>query len=373
MRKMSKKIIVSVLTLVLTVVALGTTTYAWFTVGGTVAVEEFEMKVTSGVGLEIAYVHKYGGQLAVDDPSLNYVKTINANDLYAYLFNDYYGYINDDDDKLDDVRANIAGYASAWKDAFRMDAVTSANGRNFSMIPENFPKLDSSNRLINDANLFIGLDGEVLADQGSPITWDMGAHGFSPADKLDGFIEFTLAFRTKEAVDTPLYINELIYRSDGMLWKPEKPFEMIDETTFSNTDTAKTFWAVNGTRISLTDDQNIDNDTKTKVFEKVGAANVNNQLNNLEPEWNFGAHNFYEAMTNTRLENYYKTYRAVETSTSLDADEVVATFKALSPAGTYNYALVTIRIYLEGFDSETFNAIFDDVIKARFGFNIKLD
>ena len=44
MRKFSNKMVLSILTLVLLVVALGTTTYAWFTVGNIAKVDHLQLK-----------------------------------------------------------------------------------------------------------------------------------------------------------------------------------------------------------------------------------------------------------------------------------------------------------------------------------------
>ncbi|HHT99241.1 MAG TPA: hypothetical protein GXZ79_04095, partial [Acholeplasma sp.] len=53
MSKLSKKLILSVLTLVLTVVALGATTFAWFTLGNEATVGQVRGTITAGEGLEI--------------------------------------------------------------------------------------------------------------------------------------------------------------------------------------------------------------------------------------------------------------------------------------------------------------------------------
>src|SRR5690554_7311943 len=54
MSKLSKKAILSVLTLVLTFVALGATTFAWFTLGTTATVDQFNVEVRGSEGLEIS-------------------------------------------------------------------------------------------------------------------------------------------------------------------------------------------------------------------------------------------------------------------------------------------------------------------------------
>lgn len=55
MEKTTKRIILSIVTLVLVVVALGTTTFAWFTLSNVATVSNIEGSITGGDGLEIAY------------------------------------------------------------------------------------------------------------------------------------------------------------------------------------------------------------------------------------------------------------------------------------------------------------------------------
>ncbi len=60
MKKLSKKIIVSVLTLVLTVVALGTTTFAWFSLSTVANISNITGEVTAGEGIEVRLYGEYG-------------------------------------------------------------------------------------------------------------------------------------------------------------------------------------------------------------------------------------------------------------------------------------------------------------------------
>src|SRR5690554_1781004 len=55
MSKLSKKAILAVLSLVLTFVALGATTFAWFSLGTTATVEQFNVNVKGSEGLEINF------------------------------------------------------------------------------------------------------------------------------------------------------------------------------------------------------------------------------------------------------------------------------------------------------------------------------
>lgn len=57
MTKLRKKLLLSVLTLALTFIALGSTTFAWFTLGNTATAKAFEGTVQGGQGIDIALVN----------------------------------------------------------------------------------------------------------------------------------------------------------------------------------------------------------------------------------------------------------------------------------------------------------------------------
>lgn len=54
MNKLTKKLLTSIITLAFAFIALGTTTFAWFTLSNTVTVGQFEAKVTAGSGFEVS-------------------------------------------------------------------------------------------------------------------------------------------------------------------------------------------------------------------------------------------------------------------------------------------------------------------------------
>lgn len=56
MTKLRKKLLLSVLTLALTFIALGSTTFAWFTLGNTATIGAFSGSVQGGEGIDIAFV-----------------------------------------------------------------------------------------------------------------------------------------------------------------------------------------------------------------------------------------------------------------------------------------------------------------------------
>jgi hypothetical protein len=78
MNKLARKLVLSILTVVLTVVALGTTTFAWFTLTNTSVIQSFEAEIVSDTGIEIA--------IGTGDPMLlEWKNTLTASDIYNYM------------------------------------------------------------------------------------------------------------------------------------------------------------------------------------------------------------------------------------------------------------------------------------------------
>lgn len=304
MRKFSNKMVLSILTLVLLVVALGTTTYAWFTVGNIAKVDQFTTEVSSGHGLEIVYVD------SGDVERGGYKSAITSTDMHSYLHADYaYG-------------------DGTWSTKFQLGAVTSTDGLVFK-------KLNTSD---NYATL-------VAANK-----------------KTDGFVEFKLRFRTK-AENAKLVWNSVTLNSTGVQWTPETSFTGVGGATISS---EATYYAKNATRIS------VNAGATTKVYELPSTADPdfsNTQLSNNSPNFTQGAHNYFQKMTGVNLSTAHSTYTAVTTVTTLDDGIVIGDINTVKDG--YNTITVTIRIYLEGFDSETFNAILKDQIQVALGFTMQ--
>ncbi len=101
MSKITRKLVLSILTVVLTVAALGTTTFAWFTLTNTATVQEFNAEIVADTGIEIALDN-------TSNPMLyDWKTTITTQDVYDYM---------------------TAKYGA---DSFRFNNVTSANGTSF--------------------------------------------------------------------------------------------------------------------------------------------------------------------------------------------------------------------------------------------------
>lgn len=81
MSKMTRKLFLSIIAVVLTVFALGSTTFAWFTLTSTASVEAFEAEIVSDSGIELALVYD-----DIADPlDLNWKTTLLAQDVTDFI------------------------------------------------------------------------------------------------------------------------------------------------------------------------------------------------------------------------------------------------------------------------------------------------
>lgn len=100
MNKIARKLVLSIVSVVLAVFALGTTTFAWFTLTNTATVQPFEAQIVADTGIEIAI-----GTYTLAPTELNWVTTLTTAEVEAYI-------------------------ASAYSN-FRFNAVTTPNGSTY--------------------------------------------------------------------------------------------------------------------------------------------------------------------------------------------------------------------------------------------------
>jgi hypothetical protein len=99
MRKLTNKLFISILTVAFAVIALGTTTFAWFTLSNTATVSPFNASVTAGEGIEVS----------LDET--NWYTTLSETVINAYLFD-----------------------VSRYTTNFKLDLVTSTDGIAFELL-----------------------------------------------------------------------------------------------------------------------------------------------------------------------------------------------------------------------------------------------
>jgi hypothetical protein len=325
MKKLTKKAFVALFALFLAVVALGTTTFAWFTLGNVVSVEEIELNVTGGEGIEFAYVKKDGSGLLS-----NYVSNMTAEQFLGYLAEDY----------------DVDNFASE----FKFDLVTSTDGIEFSKM-----KVDRN---------------------ASPVALTLV--GADATDIETGVLEFKLRFRTKAVLEQGeskinLVWNHLTLTSDPVKWTPSRNFVNSKGDDVETTDEPLSYYASDAARVSITgNDITVGNDG-TVVYEN-GVSGTNTVMGQ-NIIFDKGAHNYYYKVAGIDLEDFFGTtginYKPVATTAGSPDNQVVGTFEEGDPSDEYRYSEITVRVYLDGFDAEAFNSILDSKMKIAFKFTFK--
>ena len=105
MRKLTQKLVLSVVTMALVVIALGTSTFAWFTLTNKASIGAFTGQVTAGEGIEITLGDWNSSTLVYDAP-------VAATVWYTVL-----------------PSAVIQTYVTNMYTSFRFDNLTSADGK----------------------------------------------------------------------------------------------------------------------------------------------------------------------------------------------------------------------------------------------------
>lgn len=333
MKKLTKRSILAVLALVLAVVTLGTTSYAWFTLGNTVNVDEFELNVQGGEGLEFAFLPSGEGI----DGDLDWVSFISSDDLMAYLVTEY------------GITATAEESSKqAFARGFELDAVTSKDGVSFFAFNTNEDGTPS-------------LSTEPVSD-----------------NKAAGVLEFKLAFRTIAKPTTEAPVN-LIWSQATLTgtpnpWSPEKPFTsskgvpVTVEEEYNVSDAA---------RISVAGKEQNQSDDVVVVYEKAEDDTNTVLSNSWEANWNeLGAHSYYKEVTGHDLSPTFNAWvnTTIETVQSI-SDNKVSSFglDAVSMGGTDYYTTsVTVRVYIEGFDLEAFNSILSQALQVALRFKLEV-
>ena len=298
MNRLARKLVLSVLSVVLTVVALGTTTFAWFTLTNTSVVQPFNADIVADTGIEIAI-----GMPGVADPTLLQWKTvITTQDIYNFI-------------------------EAAYPAGFEFTHVSSTNGV-----------------------LFTDLEG---------------------ASVTDGFLEIPLHFRSDN--ETEINWTQVVVSSPTAGWMTGVTF--VD--SLGNTRVAGSTFNVNAAdavRVSVTG--NIAGSNATTAYENpasepirntVLGANTNADLSNGGVGAN-GSTNYYYQVNNV-LPTGAATVTTVATVTSISNTKVLdMVTNPVMPEAVY-YGVVTVRIWLEGWDAEAYNSLLGRVITAslRFG------
>ena len=286
MNKLMRKLSISILAVVFAVVAMGATTFAWFTLTNTAKVTQFEIDVTSAEGIELSVVDGVWGT------------TIDGS-----------------------VIEGLAGVSGA-----RLTAVTTPDGET------EFKTLDT------------------LLQTGA----------YTLADALSGnhFAQFTIKVRTRTA-STPIYIDHLntSIASTGISWQPDTSFTIDGTTPITQATSPFTVYASHSARMSFDGDS-------TVIYEDTSAG-----TSGQSSDWTKGALNYFAAKNNyTGMGTITPAISAYTSEPVGVAEDTVIATTAATLTNGWAETTIVVRIWLEGWDAECYNAIFSDTLKVSIGF-----
>lgn len=326
MSKLSKKLILSVLTLVLTVVALGATTFAWFTLGNEATVGQIEGQVTAGDGLEVRIAQGQTGE---------------------------------------DESETITGY-DTWYTSLPSTVLQDFLG-------EKYTKLELKALTSKDGKAIKKIDGTTDADYGS-------------------FIEFKLEIRSQ--FETKVFLSDVNLTGEVSQWASDANFKLSATKDISAHDNAAELDNTNSVWVdpSSAARVSVESASKTIVYQKpeieedldedpkVARNTITDSA--IKPSI-YGAHDYYFVKNGSSLADPLdKAFELVDNSGtpglayaddySVELPETVTEFVAVEQmldsnamlnlvlgSDGYYHGTVTVRIWIEGWDNEAYNSIFN--------------
>jgi|SRR5690554_4388202 len=301
MSKLSRKAILAVLSLVLTFVALGATTFAWFSLGTTATVNPFDLEVRGSEGLEIQFGGKADGTKADD----SWYTTLNSTLMNGWL----------------------TGETGIFADG-KLDAVTTTDGINFVKLTGVIPDSPSAG---------VGT-----------VTTDI-------ATENGDYLEFKLNFRTKDQ-NKKLNIEDVLFVSTGFSWAADVPFKNENGVDVDSGE-AVTGNVINAVRLSF---EEIGKGTATTFQAPEAAGNVG--------LIQYGAHNYVatkHGLNSLELPNN----ELVNSALSVNSAAAAIGFSDTAVDEYYTTSVI-VRVWIEGWDGNAYDAIFGEKFTVSFKFEL---
>ena len=347
MSKVTRKLLLSILSVVLTVIALGATTFAWFTITNVASVQAFDADMRANQGIEIAL--ETDGLPSGGASQLNWVTNLTTAAILEYLSEVY----NDE---------------TGYPEGFRFDHVTSVDGINFT-------------------TLYMDSEGE-----------------FAQQITNKGYIELPIHFRS-DTVDKIDLTGLILSPKELYSWHPDVAF-VSPYGSHTPSSGSISVDATNAMRVSFQSFRVIAviegentayeySHDNVRVYEKPTVGNntalgSGGDLSGVENKGAPGAMNyFYEKNGKLPLgvdavvvPSTFRTTSTYNMATNEGDSQVILTLTDLANlsdgnegtvngtnfAGARYYGKVMIRIYVEGWDPEAYNAILGQRVEISFEF-----
>lgn len=305
MTKLTRKLLLSIITVVLTVVALGTTTFAWFTLTNTSVVQPFEAEIVADSGIEVAIGDH--ATVAATPLDANWVTTLTT-----------------------DV---IEGYLEAQYNAERIifNHVTTADGENFQTL--------GATSLSNTTQGYIEIPLSFRSDSATSIQWTSVAMT-SPLESWTVDVAFTDSSGTLRNPSDQIQIDA----SNAMRIAMLSSVTYGDFTVAYEKPDASNGNIVLGAQTAA--------DFQNGGVGDDGAMNYYYAKNNMLP---FGSDSVTTLATVTDINGQTVITMADVSGSGTDYQ------------ATY-FGQVMIRIWLEGWDANAYNSVLSRVITTQFVF-----
>ncbi len=305
MTKLTRKLLLSIITVVLTVVALGTTTFAWFTLTNTSVVQPFEAEIVADSGIEVAIGDH--ATVAAAPLDANWVTTLTTQVIEDYLESQY----------------------NAERIIF--NHVTTADGENFSTL--------GATSLTGTTVGYIEIPLSFRSDSATSIQWTSVAMT-SPLEAWTVDVAFTDSSGTLRNPNDSIQIDA----SNAMR------IAMISSATYGDFTVAYEKPAASNGNIVLGEQTAAD--FQNGGVGDDGAMNYYYAKNNMLP---FGSDSVTTLATVTDINGQ-------TVITMVDVSGSGTDYQAA------NFGQVMIRIWLEGWDANAYNSVLSRVISTQFVF-----
>ena len=331
MRKLTQKLVLSVVTMALVVIALGTSTFAWFTLQNAASVGTFQAQVTSGQGIEVSLGTGSAQTMDFDDTDAPWYTAIPIAVIQNFIDTKYSG--------------------------FRFDNVTSTDG--ISMKQENGTADAPVGSYIQfqlyfrsrEAAMPIALSSAVLGGQVGD--WTVNSPAFR---HTDGLLYGTLPVGSTDTSYSTMKVAaytaaRLSVKSTGTenAFVYQRPAETGNQTTISNS-----------TALPTVSYDIVESAPSSGSFIVGPAAR--------------GAASYERA--NAIVRGPWASATALnglipDAKTVVEPDTTVLTLSALRTGGDldgYAVGTLTVRVWIEGWDADAYDAIFNQVLTVAIGF-----
>lgn len=342
MKNLTRKLFISMFAVIFAAVAMVTSAYAWFTISGTAKAKAFEANVTAGDGIEISF------------DEVSWYNTISSKDMNKYLA--YLAEIAADEDYATTHPFVDFDVADLTAQGFEIKNLTSQNGKKIEKMAE------VNGGTAEEAKAFV-----------------------------DGYIEFNLYFRSPSEGTVTLDPSTK-FTSTGINWTPDATVTNPQSNSgeyqtgiAAGSETPVTVYASNALRISVTgtineaeetvivarENANNGTDTTTKSFGTAVAQASDDVLREENPATVTSFATAYANAKNFTV-NVAGGFTLPTDLTDIpeinEAKDNYVEVVELTEDNDWYTGTITVRVWLEGYDADCFNAILKDHISVELVF-----